>query len=270
MKRILLTLALVLTMTTTANAQLFRRSCSGGSCRTAYSSCYGAYRSGYAYAPTTGYWTSGQCYAESYADKITASRPCLPCQTYSNAESYAETNTETSPCAPTTDAPRYYGAVVESVKPCEPVETSRPEPCEACGEYEPIKTSTGLVYRSCPTGACPLQAATRTVAKTVATLLDRANALRASYGLPALSYDATLTAGSQYQASFCASRGALIHGSGVAEILAQNSQGLETALSQWLNSPAHRALLLSPNFRFGGVAVHRDSTGRVWCAMRFR
>lgn len=248
MKRIFISLiiaAFVLT-TTTANAQLFRRGCYGGSC---------SYRSAYVSAQT-GYWTSGQCYGSSAS-------PCFPAQTYSNAESPCE------PCAPT-DAPRYYGAVVDSVKPCEPVETTTPTPCEACGEYEPIKTSTGLVYRSCPTGACPLQTATRAASNVVATLLDRANALRAQYGLSALSYDATLTAGSQYQASFCASRGALIHGTGVAEILAQNSQGLETALNQWLNSPAHRALLLSPNFRFGGVAVHRDSTGRVWCAMRFR
>ena len=249
MKRIFISLiiaAFVLT-TTTANAQLFRR-CNGGSC---------AYRAGYVYAPTTGYWT-GQCYGS--------------CNSYSYAESYA--SQPCLPCAPTSDAPRqaaevfdrYYPeaceSVQETIQPCEPVETTTPKPCESCGEYEPIKKSGALVYRSCPTGACPLQ--------TVATLLDRANALRAQNGLSALSYDATLTAGSQYQASFCASRGALIHGQGVAEILAQNSQGLETALNQWLNSPAHRALLLSPNFRFGGVAVHRDSTGRVWCAMRFR
>ena len=255
MKRIFisLTIAAFVLTTTTANAQLFRRACpTRGCCGGSYS-----YRSAYVYAQTTGYWTSGQCYG-SYAPS-----PCPPAQTYSNAESPCE------PCAPSTDAPRYYGAVVDSAKPCEPVEAT-PTPCEACGEYEPIKTSAGLVYRSCPTGACPLQTATRAASTVVATLLDRANALRAQYGLSALSYDATLTAGSQYQASFCASRGALIHGTGVAEVLAQNSQGLETALNQWLNSPAHRALLLSPNFRFGGVAVHRDSTGRVWCAMRFR
>ena len=87
--------------------------------------------------------------------------------------------------------------------------------------------------------------------------------------MSALAYDSKLTGGAQYQAGFCAYRGALVHGSG-AEILAQNNQGIETALNQWLNSPAHRALLLNPSYRFGGVAVHRDGSGRVWCAMRFR
>ena len=240
-KIILIALAAFVLSSTTANAQLFRR---------AYRSCYGgscAYRSGYAYAASSGYWTSGSYYGGTIA-----------------------------PCAPTTDAPikasetfdRYYPEPCEpasTVEPCAPVETA---PCEACGEYEPIATNSGaIVYQSCPTGACPLQAAT-TVAK-VATLLDRVNALRAQYGLSALAYDSTLTGGAQYQAGFCASRGALVHGSG-AEILAQNSQGLETALNQWLNSPAHRALLLNPSYRFGGVAVHRDGSGRVWCAMRFR
>ena len=61
--------AFVLTSATTANAQLFRRACSGGACA-AYRTCYGgscqtAYRSGYAYASTSGYWTTGQYYGGS-------------------------------------------------------------------------------------------------------------------------------------------------------------------------------------------------------------
>jgi uncharacterized protein YkwD len=96
------------------------------------------------------------------------------------------------------------------------------------------------------------------------------NATRARYGLRALATDATLEAGSQYQASVCASRGALVHGSGAAEILAQNNQGIETALAQWLNSPAHRALLLSPSFKAAGVAVVRAQDGRFYCVVKFR
>ena len=153
-----------------------------------------------------------------------------------------------APCEPTTDAPRQAAATFDRYYP---------EPCEP---------TSGTVYRSCPTGACPLK---NGAGSAVATLLDRVNAFRAQYGLSALAYDSTLTGGAQYQAGFCAYRGALVHGSG-AEILAQNSQGIETALNQWLNSPAHRALLLNPSYRFGGVAVHRDGSGRVWCAMRFR
>ena len=226
-KIILIALAAFVLSSTTANAQLFRR---------AYRSCYGgscAYRSGYAYA--SGCWT-GQYYGGTIA-----------------------------PCEPTTDAPRQAAATFDRYYPCEPVSTV--EPCAPRGEYEPIKASSGaVVYRSCPTGACPLK---NGAGSAVATLLDRVNAFRAQYGLSALAYDSTLTGGAQYQAGFCAYRGALVHGSG-AEILAQNSQGIETALNQWLNSPAHRALLLNPSYRFGGVAVHRDGSGRAWCAMRFR
>ncbi|MBQ9016624.1 hypothetical protein IJ103_00050 [Candidatus Saccharibacteria bacterium] len=236
----------------------------------AYRANYGACAASYQYAATVGYWTSGQCYGVAACSPVESSP---------------------RPCAPTTTAPRYYSQIVENAcapvsetpAPCEsvetvtapeacaPVETTTPTPCESCGEYTPVKTQNGaLVYKSCPTGACPLQAATKAAARTVSRLLDAVNATRARYGLAALSLDSNLQGGSQFQASFCASRGALIHGSGVAEILAQNSQGIETALSQWLNSPAHRALLLSPTFTRAGVAVHVDGSGRVWCAARFR
>lgn len=108
------------------------------------------------------------------------------------------------------------------------------------------------------------------VAKRVANLLASANAVRARFGLPALSLDTGLEQGAARQTKICASSGTLIHGYGVAEILAQNSQGFETALNQWLNSPGHRALLLSPNFRVAGASIYRDSYGRVWCAMQFK
>lgn len=213
------------------------------SASTAFAQCWGGrcYTRVYQYAPTYGYWTSGQC---TPCERVQA---CVPVETV-------------PPCA---DVPNKYSEVVdacvESVPPCGNV-TSTPAPCETCGEYSPIKTD-GLVYRSCPTGACPLTA--------VASLLDALNATRARYGLRALAYDATLTGGSQYQASYCASRGALIHGSG-AEVLAYNNEGVETALRQWLNSPAHRALLLNPSFTRGGIAIHRTSSGRVYVAARFR
>jgi len=204
-----------------------------------FAQCWGGrcYSRGYTYASSYGYWTSGQCVQRTRGS--VAMEGAAPCAEVVDA------------CVP-----------VESIPACGAVETT---PCESCGEYSPIKTDEGLVYRSCPTGACPL----KTARNAVASLLDALNATRARYGLHALTYDSTLTGGSQYQASFCASRGALIHGSG-AEVLAYNNEGVETALRQWLDSPAHRALLLSPNFTRGGIAVHRTSTGRVYVAARFR
>ena len=102
MKKLILIalVAFVLTSATTANAQLFRRACSGGACA-AYRTCYGgscqtAYRSGYAYASTSGYWTTGQYYGGSRAIAAPA------------------------PCEPTTDAP---------IKASETFDRYYPEPC---------------------------------------------------------------------------------------------------------------------------------------------
>lgn len=215
----------------------------------AFAQCWGGrcYSRGYTYASPSGYWTSGPCVQRTRTS--VAMEGAAPCADVPNR--YAEV---VDACVP-----------VESVPACGAVETT-PAPCESCGEYAPVASEGTLVYRSCPTGACPLKTTAR---NAVASLLDALNATRARYGLHALSYDSTLTGGSQYQASYCASRGALIHGSG-AEILAYNNEGVETALRQWLNSPAHRALLLSPNFTRGGIAIHRTSSGRVYVAARFR
>lgn len=141
-------------------------------------------------------------------------------------------------------------------------------PAARQGETEPCGD-----HHCCTADACALSDAScpiREVVKRVATLLDVANATRARYGLPALKLDTNLEAGSQYQASFCSRIGGLQHAAGYAEILAQNYQGIETALNQWINSPAHRALLLNGAYRFAGVGMVRDASGRVWCAMRFR
>lgn len=130
------------------------------------------------------------------------------------------------------------------------------------GEY--IPTDEGNV------GVEEYREAKKKNAPIASAFLAAANRIRARHGLPALTCDANLDAGCQYQARICQNSGALIHGSGVAEILAYNWSGFDAALAQWLNSPAHRALLLSRSYRTAGVAVVRGADGRVWCAMRFR
>lgn len=102
-----------------------------------------------------------------------------------------------------------------------------------------------------------------------ASWLAAVNATRARYGRHALRGDATLDAGSENAANYCASIGGLDH-TGGNEILAYNWSGIDDAIVSWLNSPAHRAYLLSPSFTAAGVSVVRDRYGRVWCAMRFR
>ena len=186
-----------------------------------------------------------------------------PCQACAPVETV-------QPCAPIQAC-----APVETVEPCAPVETVEPcAPVEACDqcEYTPSIVAGKTTIGQCVNGSCPLRVAqtvatgTRNVLKGVASLLDRVNATRARYGLAALQ---VADLGAQRQAAYCASTGTLTHGSGVAEILAQNGQGFETAIQQWLNSPGHRALLLNGSYRYADVGVVR-SGGRVWCAVRFR
>ena len=183
------------------------------------------------------------------------------------------------------------GQVVETPAPCEAAQIVECEPtpaaCEPVRACEPVQTiepcapvdCTGdgkeavVIAQSCPTGACPIRTVARVagnVVKTTVSFLDVANRARAKYGLPALKYDATLEAGATSQAQYCSNIGGLRHGNGAIEILAQNNQGLETAIDQWLASPGHRALLLNGGYRYAGVAVVRDNYGRCWCAMRFK
>lgn len=99
--------------------------------------------------------------------------------------------------------------------------------------------------------------------------LAAVNRTRAAFGLSRLRGDATLDAGSENAANYCASIGDLVHTAG-NEILAYNSSGIEVAIQTWLQSPAHRAYLLSPSFTAAGVSIVRDRYGRVWCAVRFK
>lgn len=192
-----------------------------------------------------------------------AALPCAPiqaCAPVENVQPCAPIETTIEPCAP----------VETTIEPCAPVEQ-----CETC-EYTPSIVAGKTTNGQCVNGSCPLRVAqtvatgTRNVVsntlKGVASLLDRVNQTRARYGLAALQI---ADLGAQRQAAYCASTGTLTHGSGVAEILAQNGQGFETAIQQWLNSPGHRALLLNGSYRYADVGVVR-SGGRVWCAVRFR
>lgn len=192
---------------------------------------------------------------------------------------YAPTNVTYRSCETATPSP--CETVVETPQPCAPCDTvAEPEPCEPVTTYAPSCETIERISKEvdeCLGGGCPIRAASRVAVRTatapvrvVASLLDSANRTRARYGLPALSYDPTLEAGARYQAQHCARVGFLQHGYGAAEILAQNDQGIETAVNQWLTSERHRALLLSGKYRYAGVAVVRDSQGRAWCAMRFR
>lgn len=263
-----------------------RGACFGGSCygngAAYYANAYTAYQNATSVPPCgqTGYCEEkvsvpGGCEGEYLPTQVETPAPCEAIQTVEE-----KTVEETvQPCAP--------------VQACAPVAETPCNPCDPCANTECDKTSCppcgqttvyqNWSYRSnvgtCPNGACPLRTtakAASNVARTAVAapingFLAAVNAVRAQYGLRALAADSSLTAGSSRQVTICASRQTLIHAGGVAEILAQNNTGYNTAIQQWLTSRmGHRELLLNPNFTRAGVATYRDGYGRVWCAVQFR
>lgn len=221
-----------------ADAQIFRRACPGGTCPNAASVRV--------YAPY------------SYAQTVA---PCEAIQAVQPCEPIVETVEAPEPCEP----------VATTIEPCAPVATT-------CDEYLPTDAGNACVNGTCPIRTVAKTAAkataktakgvARTVAKT-AGWLAAVNRTRAAYGLAPLQGDATLDAGCESAANYCATVGGLDHTAG-NEILAYNQTGIDAAIQSWLNSPAHRAYLLSSKFKTAGVSVVRDKYGRVWCAMRFR
>lgn len=194
------------------------------------------------------------------SEVVSECEPCAPVLEPRPCEPAQETGTEPEPCEP-----------VSKIEPCAPV-----QPCEPVQTCDQFREGTEMVIGECVNGACPIRKVLSGAASTVQTVaatarfLIVANALRARYGLAPLKADVGLDAGCRGQVGICARRGALVHGAGCAEILAQNTVGFEYAVSQWATSREHAALLLNPSFRYAGVAVERDANGRFWCAMRFR
>lgn len=247
-KTIIITAAVVVASlcASDANAQIFRRACVGGACYRSYS----AYRS----------------YAPAMTTAVT------PCEAVGVCEEVA-----VAPCEPV------------AVQPCEPVQTVEepaPEPCEpvatTCEGYNDHFRDVAEMVEvgECVGGTCPIRRVVKgtaqTAVNTVATVASTArflvavNAVRARYGLRPLQGDAYLDKGCATQAGVCAARSTLIHAPGHYEILAQNTSGFDAALNQWVASQGHAAILLNPSFKYAGVAVHKDASGRYWCAMRFR
>lgn len=262
MKRFILAALILLAMTTTANAQWgyrYRSGCANGQCGVRY------------YQPSG--CANGQCGVQQYYNSYYYQGGCAngQCGVQTTDNLIPEQKTITSSQETDEYNPTALSVKVLKVKAtCVECSTSlifdyslgnHNASCPKCGHMYMVKDNQVFSY---------VKKEAKQVAQSISSLLAEANAVRAQYGLRALSLDIRLESGSNYQASFCSRIGRLQHGQGVAEILAQNYSGFAQALSQWLQSPCHRALLLNPNFSLGGAAMVRDSSGRVWCAMQFR
>ena len=108
--------------------------------------------------------------------------------------------------------------------------------------------------------------------KDVLGYVSEINATRARYGLRALEIDVSLVVASEAHSQRQAARGQIFHAPGCgSEIVAQNwGVGVSFAIQQWLQSPPHRALLLSPQFTRLGVGVCKTTHGANYCTARFK
>lgn len=152
-------------------------------------------------------------------------------------------------------------------------------------------TTTEPSVQTCPGGSCPVQAPPRPSCETDESceyfpteagnvpcevyrmrdaLLKQVNSLRYRYGRTILKFDANLEQGAIRQAGICSRSGSLIHARNTAEVLAMNSTDFKGAINQWLNSQPHLNLLLSQQFRFCGIGMIRDRSGRVWYSVQLR
>jgi uncharacterized protein YkwD len=144
----------------------------------------------------------------------------------------------------------------------------------------------GRVVPPAPTAQPAPTTAAPTVADSEQALLDAVNAARAANGLAALTVDASLEGAARAHTENLLANGAFTHdfvdangstpfggwigrwyrGNCAGENLASGSPSLtpEQAVQLWLNSPGHRANMLSTRFTTIGVAL-QGSNG-TWIA----
>lgn len=134
-------------------------------------------------------------------------------------------------------------------EPAQAAEEPQADPEPAPAEPEPVAEKTALE-----------------------TCLDKVNAIRARYGIgAALQIDNRLQNGAAAHAANMRASGQVYHAPGCGfEICAQSfGASIDGAINQFLNSPAHRAILLQSGFRTCGIGQYNDQYGRAYVAIRF-
>lgn len=100
-------------------------------------------------------------------------------------------------------------------------------------------------------------------------MVAEANVEREKHGLSPLEIDETLMKSSKVNAQRMARESFMRHLPGPygGEIIARGQPTVRGAINSWLNSPGHRALLLSPRFSKIGAAVYRTpgTRQRFYC-----
>ena len=103
-------------------------------------------------------------------------------------------------------------------------------------------------------------------------LIERTNFERMRHGLHPLSIDHSLVQSARTHASWMARSHVLQHTTAaVAENIAHGQNSTSQVVKDWLNSPGHRANMLSANYNRIGVAAYRGSNGTIyWCQQFLR
>jgi uncharacterized protein YkwD len=98
-------------------------------------------------------------------------------------------------------------------------------------------------------------------------LISATNEARMNHGLPPLTVDYALMRSARRHTAWMTRSRRLQHTSApVAENIAMGQRSVRGAIGTWLNSPGHRANMLSGRYRRLGVAAYRTPEGTIyWC-----
>lgn len=101
-------------------------------------------------------------------------------------------------------------------------------------------------------------------------ILEKTNKERTSRGLPPLEIDEKLVESARQHASWMASRRIMQHTSKpVGENIAMGQQDSTQAVRTWMNSPPHRANILSRTWSRVGAAAYTSPEGRIYWCLQF-
>lgn len=103
-----------------------------------------------------------------------------------------------------------------------------------------------------------------------AALVASTNEARARSGLAPLGVDLNLMRSARSHARRMASSQSLVHGSGVTENIGMGQSTASEAVSDWMQSPGHRANILDAGHGRLGVAVARAADGSLYWCQQFR
>ena len=98
-------------------------------------------------------------------------------------------------------------------------------------------------------------------------IVEQTNHNRMRHGLAPLQIDGHLMSSARQHAIWMARNRVMRHtNANVAENIAAGQHSSNQAVSDWMNSPGHRANILNGSYRRIGVAAYRGADGQVyWC-----